>query len=88
MSRSVRAGVYSPACRSRVSRAGVNSENESCVMADRPSPLLWVLFLAYFTFGMITNVLGVVIPEVIKEYQLSLFAAGILAFAFYRKSVV
>jgi len=52
-------------------------------MADRPSPLLWVLFLAYFTFGMITNVLGVVIPEVIKEYQLSLFAAGILAFAFY-----
>jgi fucose permease len=42
-----------------------------------------VLFLAYFTFGMITNVLGVVIPEVIKEYDLSLFAAGILAFAFY-----
>ena len=52
-------------------------------MADRPSPLLWVLFLAYFTFGMITNVLGVVIPEVIKDYQLSLFAAGILAFAFF-----
>jgi len=52
-------------------------------MADRPAPLLWVLFLAYFTFGMITNVLGVVIPEVIKEYHLSLFAAGILAFAFY-----
>lgn len=52
-------------------------------MPDRPSPLLWVLFLAYFTFGMITNVLGVVIPEVIKEYQLSLFAAGILAFAFF-----
>lgn len=52
-------------------------------MADRPSPLLWVLFLAYFTFGMITNVLGVVIPEVIKDYHLSLFAAGILAFAFY-----
>ncbi|MFB3922674.1 MAG: sugar MFS transporter [Terriglobia bacterium] len=52
-------------------------------MPDRPSPLLWVLFLAYFTFGMITNVLGVVIPEVIKEYQLSLFAAGFLAFAFF-----
>jgi fucose permease len=52
-------------------------------MADRPSPLLWVLFLAYFTFGMITNILGVVIPEVIKDYQLSLFAAGILAFAFF-----
>jgi FHS family L-fucose permease-like MFS transporter len=52
-------------------------------MARRPAALLWVLFLAYFTFGMITNVLGVVIPEVIKEYNLSLFAAGILAFAFF-----
>ncbi len=52
-------------------------------MAERPSLLLWVFFLAYFTFGMITNILGVVIPEVIKQYQLSLFAAGILAFAFF-----
>jgi FHS family L-fucose permease-like MFS transporter len=52
-------------------------------MPQRPAALLWVLFLAYFTFGMITNVLGVVIPEVIKEYNLSLFAAGILAFAFF-----
>jgi FHS family L-fucose permease-like MFS transporter len=52
-------------------------------MSKRPAPLLWVLFLAYFTFGMITNVLGVVIPEVIREYQLSLFAAGFLAFAFF-----
>ncbi len=52
-------------------------------MADHSSRLLWLLFLAYFTFGMITNVLGVVIPEVIRNYQLTLFAAGILAFAFY-----
>jgi fucose permease len=52
-------------------------------MPERPSSLLWVFFLAYFTFGMVTNCLGVVIPEVIKQYQLSLFAAGILAFAFY-----
>jgi FHS family L-fucose permease-like MFS transporter len=52
-------------------------------MTDRPAPLLWVLFLAYFTFGMITNILGVIIPEVIKEYQLSLFTAGILPLAFY-----
>ena len=52
-------------------------------MANRPAALLWILFLAYLTFGMITNVLGVVIPEVIREYHLSLFAAGILAFAFY-----
>jgi MFS transporter, FHS family, L-fucose permease len=48
-----------------------------------PSRLLWVLFAAYFTFGMITNVLGVIIPVVIQEYRISLFAAGLLVFAFY-----
>jgi len=52
-------------------------------MHERSASLLWVFFLAYFTFGMITNVLGVVIPEVIKQYELSLFAAGIMAFAFF-----
>jgi len=52
-------------------------------MPERPSSLLWVIFLAYFTFGMITNVLGVVIPEVIRQYDLSLFAAGLLAFSFF-----
>jgi fucose permease len=41
------------------------------------------MFLSYFTFGMITNVLGVIIPEVIKQYQLNLFQAGLLAFAFF-----
>jgi fucose permease len=45
--------------------------------------LLWALFLSYFTYGMITNVLGVIIPEVIKDYRLSLFAAGFLAFCFF-----
>jgi FHS family L-fucose permease-like MFS transporter len=48
-----------------------------------PAGLLWVIFLSYFTFGMITNVIGVIIPEVIKQYQLSMFAAGFLAFSFF-----
>lgn len=52
-------------------------------ISSRPSSLLWVIFLSYFTFGMITNVLGVIIPEVIKQYQLSMFAAGFLAFSFF-----
>jgi FHS family L-fucose permease-like MFS transporter len=52
-------------------------------MPERPSGLLWIIFLAYFTFGMITNILGVIIPEVIKQYHLSLFAAGFLAFSFF-----
>lgn len=45
--------------------------------------LLWVMFLAYFAFGMITNVLGVIIPEAIKQYQLSNFEGGLLAFCFF-----
>jgi FHS family L-fucose permease-like MFS transporter len=52
-------------------------------MPERPSGLLWIIVLAYFTFGMITNILGVIIPEVIKQYHLSLFAAGFLAFSFF-----
>jgi FHS family L-fucose permease-like MFS transporter len=51
--------------------------------ASGPSGLLWVIFLSYFTFGMITNVLGVIIPEVIRQYNLSLFLAGLLPFAFF-----
>ncbi|MGD0920454.1 MAG: MFS transporter [Terriglobia bacterium] len=52
-------------------------------MNNRPAPLLWILFLAYFTFGMVTNVLGVIIPEVITQYSLSRFQGGIMAFAFF-----
>lgn len=45
--------------------------------------LLWIFFAAYFTFGIILNVVGVVIPVLIKQYHLSLFAGGMLAFALY-----
>ena len=51
-------------------------------MGDRPSKLLWVFFLAYFTFGMM-YVLGALTPDVIAEYHLSRFAAGLLGSAFY-----
>ena len=57
--------------------------------AQRASALLWVIFLGYFTFGMITNILGGIIPEIIRhpevigQQQLSLFAGGLLAFAFF-----
>ena len=51
--------------------------------AQRASALLWVIFLGYFTFGMITNVLGVIIPAVITQYNMSRFEGGLLAFAFF-----
>jgi MFS transporter, FHS family, L-fucose permease len=52
-------------------------------VARGPRTLLWVMFSSYFLFGMVTNVIGVVIPEVIAEYRLNLVAAGLLAFAFF-----
>ncbi|GAC1434316.1 MAG: sugar MFS transporter [Terriglobales bacterium] len=45
--------------------------------------LLWLLFVSYFTFGIVLNVVGVIIPVLIKQYNLSLFVGGLLAFAFY-----
>jgi fucose permease len=45
--------------------------------------MLLLMFGSYFLFGMVMNVLGVVIPLVITQYHLTLFVAGLLAFAFY-----
>ena len=53
------------------------------VEVQKPNRLLWVLFASYFTFGIVLNVVGVVIPIVIRQYHLSLFAGGLLAFALY-----
>jgi fucose permease len=64
-------------------RATAAEQQAVPVRTQGPSALLWVIFFSYFTFGMITNVLGVIIPEVIKQYQLSMFAAGFLAFSFF-----
>ena len=50
---------------------------------QRPNRLLWIFFAAYFTFGIVLNVVGVIIPVLIKQYNLSLFEGGLLAFAFY-----
>lgn len=43
----------------------------------RPAPLLWVMFFAYFTFGMM-GVLGALTPDIITEFHLSRFEAGLL----------
>jgi fucose permease len=41
------------------------------------------MFASYFTFGIVLNVVGVMIPVLIKQYHLSLFVGGLLAFALY-----
>jgi fucose permease len=45
--------------------------------------LLWLLFASYFTFGIVINVVGVMIPVLIRQYHLSLFAGGLMAFSLY-----
>jgi fucose permease len=45
--------------------------------------LLWIMFASYFTFGIVLNVVGVMIPVLIKQFHLSLFVGGLLAFALY-----
>lgn len=57
--------------------------NELAAATERPNSLLWVLFASYFTFGIILNVVGVVIPILIKQYHLSLFAGGLLPFGLF-----
>jgi hypothetical protein len=64
--------------RTRV-RGPVMARNDT----QRPNRLLWIMCASYFAFGCILNVVGVVIPIVINQYHLSLFAGGLLAFAFY-----
>ena len=43
----------------------------------RPAPLLWVMFLAYFTFGLM-GILGALMPDIIADYHLTRFSAGLL----------
>lgn len=52
-------------------------------LGDRRLGLLWTMFGAYFTFGSVLNVVGVIIPILIRQHNLSLFAGGLLAFAFF-----
>jgi MFS transporter, FHS family, L-fucose permease len=48
------------------------------VPQQRPAPLLWVMFFAFFTFGLM-GVLGALTPDIIKEFSLTRFEAGLLA---------
>ncbi|MFN8008518.1 MAG: MFS transporter [Terriglobia bacterium] len=45
--------------------------------SQRPAPLLWVMLFAYFTFGL-TGVLGALTPEIILEFHLTRYEAGLL----------
>jgi FHS family L-fucose permease-like MFS transporter len=43
----------------------------------RPAPLLWVMYFAYFTFGL-TGVVGTLTPDIIADFHLTRAAAGLI----------
>jgi fucose permease len=43
----------------------------------RTAPLLWVMYLAYFAFGL-TGVVGTLTPDIIAEFHLTRAAAGLM----------
>ena len=42
-----------------------------------------LVFLTFFVISLLTNILGPVVPDIISGFQVSLTAAGFLAFAFF-----
>jgi MFS transporter, FHS family, L-fucose permease len=45
--------------------------------------LVAVVYAIFFTISLITNILGPIIPDIIRSYRLSLFTAALLPFSFF-----
>ena len=45
--------------------------------------LVWMIMVGFFVVSFVTNILGPIMPEAIKDLNLSLVQAGILPFAFF-----
>jgi fucose permease len=56
-------------------------------MSDKPSTarslalIKWLTFLMFMMFAMTTDSVGVIIPEIIKEFRLSMTVAGAFHYA-------
>ncbi|MBZ5562378.1 MAG: MFS transporter [Acidobacteriia bacterium] len=50
--------------------------------SQRPARLLWVMFFAYFTFGL-SGVFGALIPDIIREFHLSRSVAALFGSALF-----
>ena len=42
-----------------------------------------IVLLTFFVISLVTNILGPIVPDIISSFQVSLTAAGFLAFAFF-----
>src|SRR5215469_17961960 len=51
--------------------------------AERRPYLVGVVLAIFFVIALLTNILGPIIPDIIRSFHLSLTAAGFLPFAFF-----
>jgi FHS family L-fucose permease-like MFS transporter len=51
--------------------------------ANRSRKLTLLVFFLFFLISLLTNIMGPLIPEIIRSFGLSLAAAGLLPFAFF-----
>jgi MFS transporter, FHS family, L-fucose permease len=49
----------------------------------RSKYMIVLVFLTFFVMSLLTNILGPILPDIITSFQVSLTAAGFLAFAFF-----
>ncbi|HSB17342.1 MAG TPA: MFS transporter [Bryobacteraceae bacterium] len=49
----------------------------------RSRKLTWLVFLVFFLISILTNIMGPLIPEIIRGFRVSLAAAGLLPFVFF-----
>src|SRR5260221_8801241 len=45
--------------------------------------MVGVVLVTFFVISLLTNILGPIVPDIISSFQVSLTAAGFLAFAFF-----
>ena len=50
---------------------------------ERRRYLVFVVLAIFFVIALLTNILGPIIPDIIRSFHLSMTAAGFLPFAFF-----
>jgi FHS family L-fucose permease-like MFS transporter len=57
--------------------------DQKILRQERKSYVVFLVLLIYFVISLLTNILGPIIPEIIRSFSLSLTAAALLPFAFF-----
>jgi fucose permease len=50
---------------------------------DKKQRMVALIMITFFVRSLLTNILGPIIPDIMSSFQVSLTAAGLLAFAFF-----